>query len=140
MTKKILSTGKPKPAPVAFRPFLFRADFTEGLSFDNISMVNPGFWNLVPVHSQHVRIANVNVSAKYAEDSPLGPFVDPYSRTPNTDGFEPMWTTDVHVSNCRVLNGDDCITIKSGSSDVLVEDLYCEHGDGLTIGSVYVLL
>jgi len=41
------------------------------------------------------------------------------------------------VTQCRVLNGDDCITIKSGSQNVLVEDLYCEHGDGLTIGSVW---
>ena len=42
----------------------------------------------------------------------------------------------LQVRGCRVKNGDDCITIKSGSSNVLVEDLYCEHGDGLTIGTL----
>ena len=31
------------------------------------------------------------------------------------------------------------ITVKSGSHDILVEDLYCEHGDGLTIGSIWLL-
>ena len=30
-----------------------------------------------------------------------------------------MWTTDVHIRGCRVHNGDDCITIKSGSSVLL---------------------
>jgi hypothetical protein len=48
-----------------------------------------------------------------------------------------MWSKDVYVSGARITNGDDCITVKSGSRDVLVEDLYCEHGDGLTIGSVW---
>ena len=48
-----------------------------------------------------------------------------------------MWTMDVYVRGVRVHNGDDCMTIKSGSSNVLVEDFYCEHGDGLTIGSVW---
>ena len=61
---------------------------------------------------------------------------DPY-RTPNTDGIEPMWSSNVSVRRVRIKNGDDCITVKSGSSNVLVEDLYCEHGDGLTIGSVW---
>ena len=40
----------------------------------------------------------------------------------------------------KYINGDDCITVKSGSRDVLVEDLYCEHGDGLTIGSIWYRL
>ena len=39
-------------------------------------------------------------------------------------GIEPMWTRDVLVSGCRIKNGDDCITIKSGSSDIHVEDLW----------------
>ena len=44
------------------------------------------------------------------------------------------------ISHVRVINGDDCITVKSGSRDILVEDLYCEHGDGLTIGSIWYSL
>jgi hypothetical protein len=48
-----------------------------------------------------------------------------------------MWTSSVLIQRARILNGDDCITVKSGSRDVLIEDLYCEHGDGLTIGSVW---
>lgn len=48
-----------------------------------------------------------------------------------------MWSSDIFISGTRIINGDDCITVKSGSSNVLVEDLYCEHGDGLTIGSIW---
>jgi polygalacturonase len=134
--------------PKAFRPFLFRTDYSTDIHLGNITMKNPGFWNFVPVHSQRILVEKVNVSAKWssqeaAEAAPyLGleasaPHFNPHSHTPNTDGFEPMWSTDVTVRGCRVDNGDDCITIKSGSSNVLVEDLYCENGDGLTIGSVW---
>ena len=98
-------------------------------------MKDPGFWNFVPVYSQRILVERVNVTAKWSsqEAAAAAPYLglaastayfDPYSHTPNTDGFEPMWSTDVTVRGCRVENGDDCITIKSGSSNVLVEDLY----------------
>jgi len=125
--------GYPHDQPKAFRPFLLRIDYSTQIVVENIHMVNPGFWNLVPFHSHHVLISKVNVSARWSQGArKSNPF-----RTPNTDGFEPMWSTHVTVRGCSVRNGDDCMTVKSGSSNVLVEDLYCEHGDGLTIGSVW---
>eukprot|EP00035_Acanthoeca_spectabilis_P039382 m.61670 g.61670 ORF g.61670 m.61670 type:complete len:459 (+) comp9572_c0_seq1:19-1395(+) len=127
--------GYPKLQPKAFRPYLFRIDNSVGVTIANISMKNPGFWNLVTVHSQKIAISDVSIEARWPDGDPHAPS-DPY-RTPNTDGIEPMWSSDVTVRRASILNGDDCITIKSGSRDILVEDLYCEHGDGLTIGSVW---
>lgn len=98
-------------------------------------MKNPGFWNLVTVHSQKIAISDVSIEARWPDGDPHAPS-NPY-RTPNTDGIEPMWSSDVTVRRASILNGDDCITIKSGSRDILVEDLYCEHGDGLTIGRYF---
>lgn len=60
---------------------------------------------------------------------------DPNS--PNTDGIEPMWTTNVHLHDNFISNGDDCITVKSGSRDVLIEDIQCFHSHGMTVGSVW---
>ena len=57
--------------------------------------------------------------------------------SPNTDGIEPMWTSNVHVRNVSISNGDDCITIKSGSHDIVVEDVDCRYSHGITIGSVW---
>lgn len=36
--------------PKAFRPFLFRIDKSSDITISNITTLNPGFWNLVPVH------------------------------------------------------------------------------------------
>ena len=119
---------------VAFRPFLFRVDRSVDVRVEDIELRNSGFWTLVPVHSSSIRILDVNVSAAWSPgNAPRSDLLD----TPNTDGMEPMWSSNVYVSGARIINGDDCITVKSGSSDILVEDLYCEHGDGLTIGSIW---
>eukprot|EP00037_Helgoeca_nana_P027699 m.318896 g.318896 ORF g.318896 m.318896 type:complete len:306 (+) comp27579_c0_seq1:638-1555(+) len=112
-----------------------RHTLQEDILISNITTMNPGFWNLVPVHSRRITITDLNVSARWKADvSPTGE--SPY-RTPNTDGIEPMWSSSVLVQRARILNGDDCVTVKSGSHDVLIEDLYCEHGNGMTVGSVW---
>ena len=48
-----------------------------------------------------------------------------------------MWSHNVHVQNATIRNGDDCITVKSGSSNVMVEDLHCKGSHGITVGSVW---
>lgn len=85
------------------------------------------FWCIVPVYSQQIVVSNVTIYARTEHGG----------GTPNTDGIEPMWTTDVHVHDVKIDNGDDCITIKSGSSDILIEDLDCTHSHGITIGSIW---
>jgi hypothetical protein len=42
-----------------------------------------------------------------------------------------------HRHDVKIDNGDDCITIKSGSSNVLVERVECHHSHGITVGSIW---
>jgi hypothetical protein len=86
-------TGYNDTNPRAFRPFLFRADFAHDVTVSNIRMLNPGFWNLVTVHSSKIRVENVEISAEWGAAAGKA---DPF-RTPNTDGIEPMWTSDVYA-------------------------------------------
>jgi hypothetical protein len=109
--------------PYAWRPFMFRIKDSTDIRVDNISFKDPGFWCVVPTHSSNIVVANSRVDAS--------------SNSPNTDGVEPMWSHNVHIYNMTISNGDDCITVKSGSSNVLVEDIKCEHSHGITIGSVW---
>jgi len=39
---------------------------------------------------------------------------DPYG--PNTDGIDPNCSTNVHISNCHIVAGDDCIVLKATES------------------------
>ncbi len=66
--------------------------------------------------------------------------------SPNTDGINPDSCRHVHLSNCHVDVGDDCITLKSGREedrssrtpceDVTITNCTMVHGHGgVVIGS-----
>ncbi|CAL4956882.1 unnamed protein product [Urochloa decumbens] len=56
--------------------------------------------------------------------------------SPNTDGVHVENTTAVQILNSRIYNGDDCVSIGAGCSDVRVENVTCGHGHGISIGSL----
>ncbi|CAO2203410.1 unnamed protein product [Urochloa humidicola] len=56
--------------------------------------------------------------------------------SPNTDGVHVENTTDVHILNSRIYNGDDCVSIGAGCSGVHIENITCGHGHGISIGSL----
>ena len=53
----------------------------------------------------------------------------------NSDGFDISSSDTVTLQNIKVYNQDDCVAVTSGSN-VIVSDLYCSGGHGLSIGSV----
>ncbi|KAJ7631717.1 polygalacturonase [Mycena polygramma] len=52
----------------------------------------------------------------------------------NTDGFD-ISASSVTVSKCVVKNQDDCVAINSGST-LVIEDMTCTGGHGISIGSI----
>ena len=54
---------------------------------------------------------------------------------PNTDGIDPGPVTNAVVRRCDIDTGDDDIVIKSGGTNILIEDCKVKHGHGISIGS-----
>ncbi|KAG0537590.1 hypothetical protein BDA96_03G161600 [Sorghum bicolor] len=67
-----------------------------------------------------------------------GLFVSSPASSPNTDGVHVENTTSVQILNSRIYNGDDCVSIGAGCSDVHIENITCGHGHGISIGSLGV--
>nr|CAB3477091.1 unnamed protein product [Digitaria exilis] len=67
-----------------------------------------------------------------------GLFVSSPAFSPNTDGVHVENTTDVQILNSRIYNGDDCVSIGAGCSNVHIENITCGHGHGISIGSLGV--
>ena len=64
--------------------------------------MNSPFWTINPVFCDNVTVTGITIN-------------NPHS--PNTDGINPSSCKNVHISNCHISVGDDCITIKSGRDE-----------------------
>src|SRR5438552_1126715 len=69
------------------------------VSIEGVTIINSPFWTVTPLYCENVTVEGVTIR-------------NPES--PNTDGINPDSCHNVHISNCHISVGDDCITIKSG--------------------------
>jgi polygalacturonase len=70
---------------------------------EGVSFSNPPFWTIMPAFTDNITITGITI------ENPSG--------SPNTDGIDPSSCRNVHISNCHITVGDDCIVIKSGRDE-----------------------
>jgi polygalacturonase len=85
------------------RPHLVRFVDCRDVLIEGLTFINSPRWTLNPVACDNLTIAKVTI--RNPADSP------------NTDGINPDSCSNVHISNCHIDVGDDCIAIKSGSEE-----------------------
>ncbi|KAI7735496.1 hypothetical protein M8C21_017854 [Ambrosia artemisiifolia] len=56
--------------------------------------------------------------------------------SPNTDGIHLRSSKDVIIHHANLACGDDCVSIQTGCTNVLVHDVNCGPGHGISIGSL----
>ncbi|PWG79857.1 glycoside hydrolase family 28 protein [Pararcticibacter amylolyticus] len=100
LNKDILLPDEPKQMKRGFlRPPFIQPMFCKNVLIEGISIRNSPFWTVNPEFCENVTVTGVTIN-------------NPHS--PNTDGINPESCRYVHISNCHISVGDDCITIKSG--------------------------
>jgi polygalacturonase len=82
-----------------FRPPFIQPIRCKNVRIEGITIVNSPFWTVNPEFCENVTVDKVTIA------NPL---------SPNTDGINPESCRYVHISNCHISVGDDCITLKSG--------------------------
>jgi polygalacturonase len=88
---------KKNPHP---RPRLISIADSSNVLIEGIKCVNSPAWTINPVSCTNVTVTKVTI--RNPPDSP------------NTDGINPDSCRYVHISDCHIDVGDDCITLKSG--------------------------
>ncbi|CAI5472553.1 unnamed protein product, partial [Closterium sp. Yama58-4] len=58
--------------------------------------------------------------------------------SPNTDSIGIGMSSNITVEGCQLHGGDDNVAITGGSSNILLQDLVCTAGHGISIGSLGV--
>jgi len=82
-----------------FRPPFIQPIRCKNVRIEGVTIVNSPFWTINPEFCENVTVDGVTIA------NPL---------SPNTDGINPESCRYVHISNCHISVGDDCITLKSG--------------------------
>jgi polygalacturonase len=73
---------------------------SRNVSIKDVTIRNSPFWTINPVYCDNVTISGVTI--ENPDDAP------------NTDGIDPESCSNVHISDCHISVGDDCVCIKSG--------------------------
>ncbi|MBD0725166.1 polygalacturonase [Flavobacterium sp. L1I52] len=85
-----------------FRPAFFQTISCKNILIEGVTFQNSPFWTINPVFCDNITVTGITI-------------FNPHS--PNTDGINPSSCKNVHISNCHISVGDDCITIKSGRDE-----------------------
>lgn len=82
-----------------FRPPFIQPVRCRRVRIEGVKIINSPFWTVNPEFCDNVVVTGVTI-----HNVP----------SPNTDGINPESCRNVHISDCHISVGDDCITIKSG--------------------------
>lgn len=82
-----------------FRPPFIQTIRCNRVRVEGVKIVNSPFWTVNPEFCDNVVVKGITI-----HNVP----------SPNTDGINPESCSNVHISDCHISVGDDCITIKSG--------------------------
>ncbi|CAH2072075.1 unnamed protein product, partial [Thlaspi arvense] len=108
----------PCESPAALRFFMSSNVTVKGVSIKNSPQVHLKFDGCHEVHVNSLRITSPPLS-------------------PNTDGIHIENSNSVEIYNSVISNGDDCVSIGSGSYNIDIRNLTCgPGGHGISIGSL----
>lgn len=85
------------------RPPFIQFLSSRNVSIRDVTIRNSPFWTINPVYCDNVIVSGVTI------DNP--------DEAPNTDGIDPESCSNVHISDCHISVGDDCVCIKSGRDE-----------------------
>ncbi|KAL7229812.1 hypothetical protein ACSBR2_008380 [Camellia fascicularis] len=89
-----------------FISLIFGTNFTDVVitggngTIDGQDLINSPTWHVHPVYSRDIIIQGLTILAP--------------TDSPNTDGIYPDSCSNIHIEDCCIVSGDNCIAVKSG--------------------------
>ncbi|KAF3933818.1 Exopolygalacturonase [Dactylellina cionopaga] len=93
---------------------------------ENIRQTQSPFWHNFVKASSNVTFNNMNLDSIQSNGS----------QAQNTDGWDIHTSSNVAITNSKIINGDDCVSLKPNATEVLIENLYCQGSHGISVGSL----
>ncbi|EXK80458.1 murein transglycosylase [Fusarium oxysporum f. sp. raphani 54005] len=108
------------------RPVLFLVDGLRGGSVTGLRMIYPPSWFNLIANSTDIIVSDLDLQA-VSKNSNLAK---------NTDGWDIYRSDSVVLQNSVINNGDDCVSLKPNSTNIVVQGLHCNGSHGISVGSL----
>ncbi|KAK1768818.1 putative exopolygalacturonase protein [Phialemonium atrogriseum] len=112
--------------PTLLRPILLVLDGLHGGSVSGLRMVNSPNWFNIIANSTDIIVSDLDINVKSTSSNPAK----------NTDGWDTYRSDSVVIQNSVVHNGDDCVSFKPNSTNVVIQGLQCFGSHGISVGSL----
>ncbi|KAF7294697.1 Protein kinase domain-containing protein [Mycena indigotica] len=108
------------------RPIILTVFQARNVLVKDITMLNsPEWFNLVN-EGKNVTYTKINIQASSNSSH----------RIANTDGWDIYRSDQVVIKDSIINNGDDCVSFKPNSTNILVSNLNCNGSHGISVGSL----
>eukprot|EP01084_Bolivina_argentea_P022741 42280_1 len=103
------------------RPVLIDLLYIENINISYINLLNSPFYHIQIRYCNQIVVHNINITSPN------------YEIAPNTDGID-IGSSNAHIYDCYVKNGDDSYSIGSNAVNVTFENSIAVQGNGLESG------
>ncbi|PQE29919.1 Exopolygalacturonase X protein [Rutstroemia sp. NJR-2017a WRK4] len=108
------------------RPVLIGIDgLTNSVLSNLVLRYSPEYYNFV-ANATNVVFDNINIAGGSSSSNVAK----------NTDGWDTYRSSDIVIQNSVINNGDDCVSFKPNSTNILVQNLFCNGSHGISVGSL----
>ncbi|TBU26735.1 pectin lyase fold/virulence factor [Dichomitus squalens] len=108
------------------RPILLTLYQATDITVQNIKMINGPEWINFVNEGKNVVFRNITITAVSTSSNDAK----------NTDGWDIFRSDNVTIADSNITNGDDCVSFKPNSTNILVSNLSCNGSHGISVGSL----
>ncbi|CAD0037903.1 unnamed protein product, partial [Aureobasidium pullulans] len=108
------------------RPHQLTITGTTNSVFEGLIFLQSQMWTMTVIHSSNVLLQDIYVNNTSKTGAP----------TVNTDGADTIYANNITFRRWTVDNGDDAISPKANSTNILIEDSAFYRGSGIALGSI----
>ncbi|KAH8661997.1 polygalacturonase [Xylariales sp. PMI_506] len=106
------------------RPILWVLEGIEGGTVSQLNFINPPNWFNFVANSSDLIISDMSLQ------------VIANMSGPNSDGWDTYRSEGIVIQNSVINNGDDCVSFKPNSTNIVVQGLQCNGSHGISVGSL----
>ncbi|KAI8932261.1 Exopolygalacturonase [Plenodomus lindquistii] len=108
------------------RPILFGVIGLKGGSIEDLKFRYSPQWYTFVANSSDVVFSNIDIAGASTSKNPAK----------NTDGWDTYRSDNIVIQNSLINNGDDCVSFKPNSTNIVVQNLVCNGSHGISVGSL----